>query len=63
MMRIPTKIRAPGITAPSAFWITLAHNDWILINGTTMGFYCIYAIVLDSWTARLCSFLDERVSK
>lgn len=59
MMPIPKKLRS-GIDATNEFWHPLAHNDWVLIRGITMGFYCLNAVISPGWTRQAYVCLSRR---
>lgn len=63
MMPIPRRSEHLRVEAANEYWYTLAHNDWVLIRGLTMGFYCMNAIISKGWSAHLIAFLTAKMDK
>jgi hypothetical protein len=59
MMRVPKRLSGMGIDAANQSWIKIAHNDWVLITGTNMGFYYMTGILPNSWEFHLRRCLEE----
>jgi len=61
MMPIPRRSKDLGVEAANEFWNALSRNDWVLIKGSTMGFYCVNCMISKGWSAYMGEFLDRKM--